>query len=72
VIPVPEAPRPVPALQPYLDIRREAKLAWPGRRERGGEGWSGWSGWDGWSGWGEGVWEFWRAVSNEVSEAGRL
>lgn len=35
MIPVPLAPRPWPADQPYLDIRRSAKPAWPGREDLG-------------------------------------
>lgn len=34
MMPVSLAPRPVPCVQPYLDMRRWAKSAWPGRFER--------------------------------------
>ena len=34
-MPDPEAPRPLPLVQPYFDISRAAKPFWPGRRERG-------------------------------------
>ena len=30
-----EAPRPEPAVQPYLDMRRAAKPAWPGSFDLG-------------------------------------
>lgn len=37
-MPVESAPRPVPDVHPYLDIRRVAKSFCPGRRERSGGG----------------------------------
>jgi hypothetical protein len=42
-MPEPVAPRPEPFVQPYLERRRSANPAWPGRRERGSsdEGFSG-------------------------------
>jgi hypothetical protein len=33
MIPEPSAPRPVPLVHPYFDMRRSAKPCWPGRRD---------------------------------------